>query len=90
MENTVISIKNKNGVVVDAEILLYFSLKDYEGKKYVLYTFNEKDDNGLVTIYASEVLFDDDSYEFKTIDTDEEWEQVQDVMRSAIKKGQEV
>lgn len=90
MENTIVSVKNKNGVMEDAEILLYFSLNDYEGKKYVLYTFNEKDENDLATIYASEVISSDDSYEFKGIDTDDEWEQIKDVMRETIKKGQEV
>ena len=67
MGNTIL-IENKNGEMVNAEILLYFTLKDYEDKEYVLYTFNETDEHDLATIYASEVVSSDKGYEFKTIE----------------------
>lgn len=89
MGNTIL-IENKNGEMVNAEILLYFTLKDYEDKEYVLYTFNETDEHDLATIYASEVVSSDKGYEFKTIETDDEWLKIKDVMRTSIKKGQEV
>ncbi len=89
MGNTIL-IENKNGEMVNAEILLYFTLKDYEDKEYVLYTFNETDEHDLATIYASEVVSSDKGYEFKTIETDDEWAKIKDVMRTSIKKGQEV
>ena len=89
MGNTIL-IENKNGEMVNAEILLYFTLKDYEDKEYVLYTFNETDEHDLATIYASEVVDAGEKYEFKTIGTDDEWSKIKDVMRMSIKKGQEV
>ena len=64
MGNNTVLVENKNGEMVDAEILLYFTLKDYEDKKYVLYTFNETDDNDLATIYASEVVLNNDGIFF--------------------------
>ena len=44
-----IMIKGEDGSERLADILLYFTLKE-NGKVYIIFTFNEKDQNGLVVV----------------------------------------
>ena len=51
------SIVNEDGSVEKVEIILAFEFKDNK-QEYVVYTKNEKDDNGNVTVYVSNVQYD--------------------------------
>ena len=44
----------ENGTKEEVELLLSFKFND-NNKEYVIYTKNEKDDNGNVTIYVSNI-----------------------------------
>ena len=52
-ENEKIMIKGEDGSEKLADVLLYFTLKE-NGKDYIIYTFNEKDKNGMVVVYHLE------------------------------------
>lgn len=83
-----IRVTKEDGTVADAEVLLYFTLKE-NGKDYIIYTFNEKDERGLVTVYTSTVIKTADSYHLESVETDEEWSKIKDVMRTVIKENKE-
>lgn len=83
-----ITVEKADGTVAEADVLLYFNLKD-NGKDYIIYTFNEKDDKDLVTVYTSEVVKDGAGYRFEDIESDEVWTRIKEVMRSVIKSNKE-
>ena len=55
-------------------------------KRYVVYTKNEVDQNGNVTIYVTEVVTDDQGTRFLGVSTDEEWTRIKDVLRKLANK----
>lgn len=85
--NNTIKVLNENGEEINAEVLLYFSL-DKTGNNYILYTFGEKDDNGMETIHASIINNVDGGYKLETM-PDGDWEMVKEVMREIIRNEQE-
>ncbi len=90
-ENEKIMIKGEDGSEKLADVLLYFTLKE-NGKDYIIYTFNEKDKNGMVVVYSSRVESDPnnpDDIRITGIDTEEEWTKIKDIMRKVIKANGE-
>ena len=73
-----------NGAVEEVEVLLTFELLDIK-KQYVVYTKNEVDENGNVTIYISTVNKEGDNVRLTNIATDEEWSKIKDVLRELAK-----
>ena len=53
-EKKIMSIVNENGETEEVEVILAFEFKDNK-KEYVVYTKNETDENGNVTVYVSNV-----------------------------------
>lgn len=51
-----------------------------------MYTKNEKDENGNVTVYVSRVDRSGDTPRLYGIDDEEEWNRVKDVLRKLSKK----
>ncbi len=82
-------VVNEDGSETEAELLIIFKLKE-TGKEYVLYTLNETDENNMIKIYSSRLVDNGESYSFETIDSDEEWISVKEVMKQIAKSGQEV
>ena len=81
---------NSNGVEEEAELLMYLTLKEFN-KDYIIFTKNEEDADGLVTLYSSELVSNaDDSITLKDIDTPEEWTAIKQAMKSQIKEGQKL
>ncbi len=78
-----IKVKNLDGTVQEAEILLCFELES-TGKNYILYTFNEVDEKKMETIHASTLNETEDGYQLDEI-PDEEWKKVKEVMREVIR-----
>lgn len=73
----------------EAEILLFFKL-NYDGKNYMIYTFNEKDSNGLVVLNVSEVIKDEEGrFILNSVSGDETWEYIKEVMRRVINENKE-
>jgi uncharacterized protein YrzB (UPF0473 family) len=88
MENNKMITITKDGEKKEAELLLYFNLNE-TGPKYMIYTFNEKDSNDLVKIYASLVKETEEGIMLENIESDEEWSQVKDMMRKVISENKE-
>lgn len=88
MEETKIKLIQPDGQVVEAEVLAFFKLED-NGKDYILYTFNELDEQNMIKINASSVTKDETSMTLETIDDEEEWKKVKDVMRQIIRDNKE-
>lgn len=83
MNKELIKTTDKNGVEREAEVVLCFESEE-TGKKYVIYTFNETDETGMVALYSSIVDETSEQPTFKNIDTEEEWTMIKNVMKKII------
>ncbi len=84
-QKTTMSIINEDGSIDEVEVVIAFEFKDTK-KEYVVYTRNEKDDNGNVTVYVSRVDRSGETPRLYGIDEEEEWNRVKDVLRKLSKK----
>ena len=66
------------------EVLLSFKFND-NNKEYVIYTKNEVDENGNVTIYVSNVIRNGQDVTLVTVSDDSEWTRIKDVLRELSK-----
>lgn len=78
------SIVLEDGSIDEVELLLSFEFSDTK-KEYAVYTRNETDENGNVTIYVSAVLRDGGEPKLGAIESDEEWSRIKDVLRELSK-----
>lgn len=91
MEKEKILIKMEDGSNKEADVLLYF-LDDEINKKFIIYTFNEKDEKGLVIIYSAIVVEDEkeeSGFRFENITDEKEWSIVKDAMKKIITEWKE-
>lgn len=79
------SIIGEDGSIDEVEVVIAFEFKDTK-KEYVVYTKNEKDESGNVTVYVSYVDRDGETPRLYGIDNEEEWNRVKDVLRKLSKK----
>lgn len=86
LERELVTLVTPEGEEVEAEVLIFFGLESTQ-KKYLVYTYNEKDKNNMITVYASTFVEEGDKFYLDAIATDAEWEQVKEVMRQTIKSG---
>lgn len=84
MEKKLMSIILEDGSVDKVEILVSFEFNDNK-KEYVVYTKNETDENGNITIYVSSVIRDGDTPKLGGVDSDEEWSRIKNVLRELSK-----
>ncbi len=70
----------EDGTKEEVEVIFSFEFNDTK-KEYVIYTKNETDENGNVTLYASAVNRKETGPELSGIETDEEWSRIKDVLR---------
>lgn len=73
-----------DGSKEEVEVLLAFKFND-NNKEYVIYTKNEVDENGNVTIYISNVTRNGDSTTLTTVADDNEWTRIKNVLRELSK-----
>ncbi len=73
-----------DGSKEEVEVLLAFKFND-NNKEYVIYTKNEVDENGNVTIYISNVVKDGNRITLSTVADDEEWTRIKNVLRELSK-----
>ena len=78
------SIVNENGETEEVEVILAFEFKDNK-KEYVVYTKNETDENGNVTVYVSNVDRSSGETKLLGIDNESEWDRIKDVLRELSK-----
>ncbi len=81
------SIIGEDGSIDEVEVVIAFEFKDTKNE-YVVYTKNEKDENGNVTVYVSRVDRSGETPRLYGIDDEEEWNRVKDVLRRLSKKEQ--
>ena len=88
MENTekvMMSIIQEDGSIDEVEVVTAFEFKD-TGKEYVVYTKNEKDENGNVTVYVSRVDRSGSTPQLLGVEDEAEWDRTKDVVRKLSKK----
>ena len=73
-----------DGTKEEVEVLLAFKFND-NNKEYVIYTKNEVDDNGNVTIYISNVVRVGNNVTLSTVSDDNEWTRIKNVLRELSK-----
>ncbi len=73
-----------DGTKEEVEVLLAFKFND-NNKEYVIYTKNEVDENGNVTIYISNVIKNGNSVTLTTVADDNEWTRIKNVLRELSK-----
>lgn len=82
-------IVDENGTKKDAERLSLFKLKD-NSKTYIVYTFNEVDENDMIKLYVAILNDKDGVYSLENITNNDEWTNVKDAMRKIAKDGQQI
>ena len=87
IKKTTMSIIGEDGSIDEVEVVIAFEFKDTKNE-YVVYTKNEKDENGNVTVYVSRVDRSGETPRLYGIDDEEEWNRVKDVLRKLSKKEQ--
>lgn len=80
-----LTISKADGTSETVEEVISFKLND-TGKHYVVYTKNETDANGNVTVYVSEVVSDIMGTRFLGVATDDEWSSIKEVLRELTKR----
>lgn len=79
-----LSIIREDGTSEEVDLLVCFSFND-TGKEYVVYTKNEKDENGNITIYVSTIDRSGELPKMGPVESDEEWSKIKDVLRELSK-----
>ena len=83
-EKKMITLTLENGTKEEVELLLSFKFND-NNKEYVIYTKNETDENGNVTIYVSGVTRVGEEITLNTVSDDNEWSRIKDLLRELSK-----
>lgn len=69
-----------NGEIKKYDIIIDFTSND-TNKNYIFYTDNTKNENGEVIIYMGSYIIEDDLYVINPIETDEEKELCNNILR---------
>lgn len=80
---------DETGTKKDAERISLFKLKDSD-KTYIVYSFNEVDDNDMMKLYVAILNEKDGVYQLENITDNDEWTKVKDAMRKIAKDGQQI
>lgn len=84
VEKKMMSIVAEDGSIEEVEVILAFEFKDTK-KEYVVYTKNEKDENGNVTVYVSNIDRSGDEPKLVGVENENEWNKIKDVLRELSK-----
>lgn len=80
-DKKIMSIIQEDGSIDEVEVLVSFEFKDTM-KQYVVYTKNETDEKGNVTVYVASFKDENDEVKLGSIETDEEWGRIKEVLKS--------
>ena len=80
-ENNKFTIVAEDGREVECEILFTFDNKE-NGKSYVVYVDGTTDENGVVQVYASVYDPTGENTRLMPIETEEEWEMIEELLAS--------
>lgn len=81
MENGKIIVKDNEGKEIECDVLFTFD-SDETNKSYIVYTDNTKDDLGNIKVYANTFDENSDNGELGPIETDKEWETIEQIFAS--------
>ena len=84
-EKRILTITKTDGSKEQVEEGISFEFNDTK-KRYVVYTKNEKDENGNVTIYVTRIVSDKNGNRFLGVENDDEWNRIKAALRALIKK----
>lgn len=87
-KNEVITIISEEGIKEEVEVIVAFKFKDTE-QEYIVYTKNEKDNNGNITVYVSKIVDENGESKLEGIDDDSEWDRIKSVLRELSKEDQD-
>ena len=83
-EFTTMSEERFVGVKEDGSVKIYYKLFEYDleetGKHYLVYTDNEKNENGQLNAYAATVTYDGEEMKLEVVETEEEWAYVEAIL----------
>ena len=71
-------ITNSQGQQIQADVVIAFKLKN-NNQKYIVYTFNEKDNDNIKT-YVSRIRKEENGVYFDAITDQEEWKMVREAI----------
>lgn len=87
-EKKMMSIVSEDGSIEEVEVLLSFEFTD-TNKEYIVYTKNETDEAGNVTIYVATLIrVEGQEPRLESIETDEEWAKIKNLLKE-LAKGEE-
>ncbi len=84
-EKRVMSIMTEDGNTEEVEVVIAFEFKDTK-KEYIVYTKNEKDENGNITVYVSNIDRTEETPKLLGVDSESEWNRIKDVLRELSKE----
>ena len=85
----IMSIVLEDGSIDEVEVLLTFEFTDTK-KEYIVYTKNETDDAGNVTIYVASLLrVEGEDPKLGSVETDEEWARIKNVLKELAKDDEQ-
>ena len=84
-EKRILTITKTDGSKEQVEEVISFEFNDTK-KRYVVYTKNEKDENGNVTIYVTRIVSDINGNRLLGVENDDEWNRIKAALRALIKK----
>ncbi len=89
-DKKIMSIVLEDGSIDEVEVLLTFEFTDTK-KEYIVYTKNETDENGNVTIYVAALnRKPEEDPVLGSIETDEEWTRIKGVLKELSKSDEDV
>ena len=74
-----IQIPDESGQVLEFDLLFTFE-NDETGISYAVYTDESVDENGATRVYASRCASDDPTSELLPIESEEEWDMIEEVL----------
>lgn len=83
-EKDMMKVILEDGTTEEVEVLLSFEFNDNK-KEYIIYTKNETDENGNVTIYISSVSRGEAGTVLGGIEDENEWARIKEVLRELSK-----
>ncbi len=83
-ERKQLTIIDKLGNKTQVEVVVAFKIEAIN-KDYVVYTMNQKDENGNITLYASTIEEINGEKQLVGIRTDEEWQKIKEIIRELAK-----
>ncbi len=81
MESSTFIVLDENGKEVECEILFTYENPN-TGKNYIVYTDNTTDDEGNTKVMAAIFNPEEDDPDLLPIETEEEWEMIENILTS--------